>query len=117
MTPHPNSPGADSTGAHGKVRVGVIGCGKISDQYFNGMNRYAVLEVVAQYPNLKELVWAQEEPRNMGAWDFAEPRLREVLPAKLHPRYMGRKAASSPAVGSHHAHDLEQQALVNEVLA
>ncbi|HKJ00470.1 MAG TPA: 2-oxoglutarate dehydrogenase E1 component [bacterium] len=79
--------------------------------------REQVLEVVQQYPNLKELVWAQEEPKNMGAWDFVEPRLREVLPTALYPRYVGRKAASSPAVGSHHAHDIEQEALVHEALA
>jgi 2-oxoglutarate dehydrogenase E1 component len=79
--------------------------------------REQLLEVLGQYPNLTELVWAQEEPKNMGAWDFVEPRLRELLPAKLHPRYVGRKSASSPAVGSHHAHDLEQEAVVGEVLA
>ena len=72
--------------------------------------------VLAQYPNLKELVWAQEEPQNMGAWDFVEPRLREELPARLHPRYVGRKSAASPAVGSHHAHDLEQAAILDEAL-
>jgi 2-oxoglutarate dehydrogenase E1 component len=79
--------------------------------------REQVLEVLAQYPNLAELVWAQEEPKNMGAWDFVEPRLREILPAPPHPRYVGRKSAASPAVGSHHAHDVEQTAVVNEVLA
>ena len=42
--------------------------------------REQIRTVVDQYPNLKEVVWAQEEPQNMGAWDFVEPRLREVLP-------------------------------------
>jgi 2-oxoglutarate dehydrogenase E1 component len=53
----------------------------------------------------------------MGAWDFAEPRFHEELPGKLRFRYIGRKSASSPAVGSHHVHDLEQEAIVKEALA
>ena len=79
--------------------------------------REQVRDVVGQYPNLEEVVWVQEEPRNMGAWDFAEPRFHEELPGKLKIRYIGRKSASSPAVGSHHVHDLEQEAIVKEALA
>ncbi len=52
----------------------------------------------------------------MGAWDFVEPRLREILPDGLSLRYVGRKAASSPAVGSHHLHEKEQEALVDQAL-
>ena len=74
-------------------------------------------EVFEQYPKLKEVVWVQEEPKNMGSWDFAEPRLREIIPKGMMPRYVGRHAAPSPAVGSHHVHDDEQKELVNEALA
>ena len=38
-----------------------------------------ISRVLARYPNLTEIVWAQEEPRNMGAWTYVEPRLRELL--------------------------------------
>ena len=79
--------------------------------------REQLLAALEQYPNVKEVVWAQEEPRNMGAWDFVAPRLRRLLPDHLAPRYVGREAAASPAVGSHHAHEKEQARLVAEVLA
>ena len=83
--------------------------------------REQVRDVIGQYPNLKEVVWLQEEPRNMGAWDFAKPRFNEVLhevqSGKLKFRYIGRKSAPSPAVGSHHIHDLEQEAILQEALA
>jgi 2-oxoglutarate dehydrogenase E1 component len=78
--------------------------------------REQIGEMLGQYPNLREVVWAQEEPQNMGAWDFVEPRLREELPKKLKLRYLGRKSAASPAVGSHHVHGEEQERLVSQVL-
>jgi len=78
--------------------------------------RDQIAEVVGQYPNMEEAVWVQEEPMNMGAWDFAEPRFRETLPPGMEFRYVGRKPAASPAVGSHHVHDMEQAALVKEAL-
>ena len=78
--------------------------------------REQVLDAIALYPNLKEVVWVQEEAKNMGAWDFAEPRFRETLPENLAFSYIGRKPAASPAVGSHHVHDIEQEALVKNAL-
>ena len=73
--------------------------------------------VLTRYPNVKDLVWAQEEPRNMGAWSFVEPRFRETLPPKLSIRYIGRKDAASPAAGSHRAHHDEQEHIVDAVLS
>ncbi|CAM2065464.1 Oxoglutarate dehydrogenase (succinyl-transferring) [Sulfidibacter corallicola] len=67
--------------------------------------------IVAAYPKLEEVVWAQEEPRNMGAWSFMEPRLRARFP-KLKVRYVGRQPAASPAVGSLYLHRQQQDALV-----
>ncbi|MEE8396433.1 MAG: 2-oxoglutarate dehydrogenase E1 component [bacterium] len=74
-------------------------------------------DVRNQYPNAREVLWVQEEPRNMGGWDFVEPRLLRYLPKKLAPRYIGRRAAASPATGSHRVHAAEQAALVAEALA
>jgi len=70
-------------------------------------------EALKGYPNANELVWVQEEPRNMGAWPF----LRERLQA-LHPnvRYVGRPVAAAPATGSHHRHEDQQKALVSSAL-
>ncbi len=74
-------------------------------------------EVLARYPNIAELVWAQEEPRNMGAWSYVEPKLREVLPEGAALTYVGRPDRASPAEGYPAAHALEQSRIVNETLA
>ena len=73
-------------------------------------------EVLARYPNVRELVWAQEEPRNMGAWTYLEPKLREVLPAGAGLHYVGRPDRASPAEGYPAAHALEQNRIVTEAL-
>ncbi|MFN2456140.1 MAG: multifunctional oxoglutarate decarboxylase/oxoglutarate dehydrogenase thiamine pyrophosphate-binding subunit/dihydrolipoyllysine-residue succinyltransferase subunit [Pyrinomonadaceae bacterium] len=73
-------------------------------------------EIFATYPNAKELVWAQEEPQNMGGWTFVEPRLMNLLPGCERPHYVGRTASASPATGSYTVHELEQRKLVNDAL-
>jgi 2-oxoglutarate dehydrogenase E1 component len=65
---------------------------------------------------LHEVVWAQEEPRNMGAWSYMEPRLRELLPGGVTLRYVGRPERASPAEGYPAAHAAEQQRIVEEAL-
>jgi 2-oxoglutarate dehydrogenase E1 component len=74
-------------------------------------------EVLAGYPHLREVVWAQEEPRNMGAWTYMEPRLRETLPPELPLRYAGRPEHASTAAGMPEAHLDEQNRLIEEALA
>jgi 2-oxoglutarate dehydrogenase E1 component len=76
-----------------------------------------VTEVLKRYDHAQEIVWAQEEPKNMGSWTFVAPLLPELLPKKAKLRYAGRSASASPAVGSHHLHDHEQKQLVGEALA
>ena len=73
-------------------------------------------ETLARYPNVRELVWAQEEPRNMGAWTYLEPKLREVLPAGAVLSYAGRPDRASPAEGYPAAHALEQNRIITEAL-
>jgi 2-oxoglutarate dehydrogenase E1 component len=73
--------------------------------------------VLARYPAAKEIVWAQEEPRNMGAWNFVAPRLTEVLPTGAVLRYVGRPERASPAEGYPDAHAAEQARIVAEALA
>ncbi len=73
-------------------------------------------EVISQYPNVKQLVWAQEEPQNMGGWTFVEPRLEGLLPACERPIYIGRSPSASPATGSYTTHQLEQSKLIQEAL-
>jgi 2-oxoglutarate decarboxylase len=72
--------------------------------------------MLAGYPNLAELTWVQEEPRNMGAWNFVEPRLRALLPPGLGLAYTGRPDRASPAEGYPSAHAVEQRRIVEEAL-
>ena len=76
----------------------------------------AVAAVVDQYPNIEEVVWVQEEPKNMGAWTFVSPRLRASTGNQLTVRYLGRPERASPAEGYHQAHTQEQARIVSEVL-
>ncbi|MDH4225198.1 MAG: 2-oxoglutarate dehydrogenase E1 component [Deltaproteobacteria bacterium] len=75
-----------------------------------------VREVLARYPQAKEVVWAQEEPKNMGGWSFIRPCFEEILPPGMELSYAGRPAAASPATGSHRVHHQEQEALVREAM-
>jgi multifunctional 2-oxoglutarate metabolism enzyme len=77
----------------------------------------SIREMLARYPNAHELVWAQEEPQNMGGWTFVQDRLENLLPACERPRYVGRTASASPATGSYSIHQKEQTELVSQALA
>ena len=61
-----------------------------------------------------ELIWAQEEPANMGAWEFVDRHLAPPLPARL--ELVSRPASASPAAGSATRHKLEQEQLVRQAL-
>ncbi|NQU59741.1 MAG: hypothetical protein HQ512_01300, partial [Rhodospirillales bacterium] len=69
----------------------------------------------------KEIVWCQEEPRNMGSWSYIleplEKTLAECAPQAGRPGYVGRAASASPATGSMKIHTKEQAALVDEALS
>ncbi len=74
---------------------------------------------IAPFKNA-EVVWCQEEPKNQGAWSFAEPYIEETLSRIKHksarPRYIGREASAAPATGLNSRHVAEQNKLVNEAL-
>jgi 2-oxoglutarate dehydrogenase E1 component len=73
--------------------------------------------VLDSYPNAERVCWVQEEPQNMGAWDFVYRRLRDLLPPGREPRYIGREEAASPAIGSYKIHQSEQVELVTRALS
>jgi len=78
-----------------------------------------IARILARYSTTAELVWAQEEPRNMGAWRFVRETFLDGLVAAAQPRplrYVGRAASASPAPGSHKVHVLEQEAIVREAV-
>ncbi|SDD00139.1 2-oxoglutarate dehydrogenase E1 component [Cupriavidus sp. YR651] len=72
---------------------------------------------LARHPNLKTVVWSQEEARNQGAWSFIEPQLREVVPSGATLRYAGSPESASTAPGSHAAHAARQAAIVSSAFA
>ncbi|MGA9921110.1 MAG: multifunctional oxoglutarate decarboxylase/oxoglutarate dehydrogenase thiamine pyrophosphate-binding subunit/dihydrolipoyllysine-residue succinyltransferase subunit [Candidatus Dormiibacterota bacterium] len=74
-------------------------------------------QLVRSYPQLEELIWVQEEPRNMGAFSFIYPRLRELLPASVRTGYAGRRQHAAPSEGSMRAHLIEQEQLLQQAFA
>jgi 2-oxoglutarate dehydrogenase E1 component len=76
-----------------------------------------VAAALERYPNVEDVVWAQEEPQNMGAWTFVAPRLRASTGNALNVRYVGRPERASPAEGYESAHKAEQARIVAEALA
>jgi 2-oxoglutarate dehydrogenase E1 component len=76
----------------------------------------AAAELVRSYPSLEELVWAQEEPQNMGAWRAIRHRLEEALPPGVRLRFAGRPWRASPSEGYPTAHLKEQDRIVREAL-
>ncbi|MHB1640048.1 MAG: multifunctional oxoglutarate decarboxylase/oxoglutarate dehydrogenase thiamine pyrophosphate-binding subunit/dihydrolipoyllysine-residue succinyltransferase subunit [Candidatus Dormibacteria bacterium] len=77
----------------------------------------AIAAALVGYPELEQVVWVQEEPRNMGAYTYLLPRLQALLPQGLELGYVGRRAQASPSEGSMSAHLSEQERLVGEALA
>jgi 2-oxoglutarate dehydrogenase E1 component len=75
-----------------------------------------VLELVGRYPNLREVVWVQEEPRNMGARAHMSPRLMQILPEQLSFGYIGRPERASPGEGYPAAHVQEQNRILSTAL-
>ncbi len=80
----------------------------------------ALVSELSRFPKA-EVVWAQEEPRNMGAWSFMEPNLEWVLQhtpiAIPRARYVGRPSSAATATGLASKHNLEQKTLVEQALA
>ncbi len=76
----------------------------------------ALQTLLSQYPNLKEVVWAQEEPRNMGALTFVGPRLRAVVPRTIPMSHVARPDRASPAEGKARKHAQHQEEVVLDAL-
>jgi 2-oxoglutarate dehydrogenase E1 component len=76
-----------------------------------------VVAALDRYPAVDEVVWAQEEPKNMGAWSYVALRLLASAGKELGVRYVGRPERASPAEGYKTTHDVEQARIIQEVLA
>ncbi len=110
----------------GKVYYDLLGTGRLNPESADFAEEVAVArleqlypfpaaeiaEVVALYPNLQEVVWLQEEPRNMGAWLFVAPRLRDILGIRLPLQYIGRTRMASTAEGTQEWHQQAQAQII-----
>jgi 2-oxoglutarate dehydrogenase E1 component len=76
--------------------------------------RVALREVLDGYPSLTEVVWLQEEPENMGAWDWVRGQLEEAIEERWSLRYIGRARSASPSEGSAAWHQINQKRIVEE---
>ena len=76
--------------------------------------REEIVELIASYPNLTEIIWVQEEPKNMGArrFMFTRNRERELVPEGVKLDYIGREYRASPGEGYPAAHRIEQDRIV-----
>ena len=74
----------------------------------------AIRDVMARYPKLREICWVQEEPENMGAWEFVRPLLEQLIDKRWPLRYIGRVRNSSPSEGSSSWHAVNQRAIVEQ---
>jgi 2-oxoglutarate dehydrogenase E1 component len=71
-------------------------------------------EILTEYPNAERLIWVQEEPLNMGAWNYLRPHLRLLVEDRLTLHYVGRPESSSPAEGSTTLYRINQQSLIEQ---
>jgi 2-oxoglutarate dehydrogenase E1 component len=79
------------------------------------LNTELLEKLFSKYSSAKEILWVQEEPKNMGAWSFIAPRISEILNGqKL--SYCGRKESAATATGSLKMHMQEQKEIIDSAL-
>jgi 2-oxoglutarate dehydrogenase E1 component len=72
--------------------------------------------ILRQAPHIENILWVQEERKNMGAWSFVAPIIQDILSSQQKLHYIGRKAGASPSEGQHSAHNRNQQQIIASVL-
>ena len=77
----------------------------------------ALQRVLASYPNVREVVWVQEEPRNMGAWNYVAPHLHTLLDSGIPLNVIARPDRSSPATGFWDLYVAEQEQIIQEAMS
>jgi 2-oxoglutarate dehydrogenase E1 component len=99
----------------GQERNGQVALVRVEELY--PWPHEAVGAILDRYSGAEEVVWAQEEPKNMGAWAFVAPRLRAAVGNAMPIRYIGRPERASPAEGYASAHNEQQAKIIADVLA
>jgi len=125
--PHEGDPGAvrrllfctgkvyyDLAGADGRANRPELSIARIEELY--PFPAEAVSELLSHYPGLQEVVWVQEEPRNMGALSYIGPLLRGVVPRAIHLKHVARPERASPAEGRNRNHRVAQDKIILEAL-
>ena len=87
-----------------------IGIVRVEQLYPLDEDRLAA--AVAEFPNREQVVWVQEEPQNMGSWNYLLPYLIDIFGTDPMPEFVGRAASASPATGSKASHKYEQKHLI-----
>ncbi len=111
----------------GKVMVEIEEALEKSDEKFDWLRSLRVEQLypfpekqlakeLKELPNLEEIVWVQEEPKNMGAWTFVSEYLRDALKEGQSLRYIGRPKRSSPSVGEPNVHRMMQHKIIQEAI-
>ena len=75
-----------------------------------------ITAVLGHYPGIEEVVWAQDEPENMGALSYAVPRLAASVAPTVRITTSSRRRAGSPATGSHDLHSLELASILDRAI-
>jgi len=108
----------DVAGAQARAAATRVAVGRVELLY--PLPKDDLRALVAAYPNLRELVWLQEEPRNKGAWRYLAHHLRDLAPrtasGEVALGYVGRPERASAAEGYPRAHVVEQERIVREAL-
>jgi 2-oxoglutarate dehydrogenase E1 component len=79
------------------------------------LHREVIKEMLHKYRGFSKCIWAQEEPRNMGAWHFIKSEIQSLLPKGKDFEYIGRAQSASPAVGSYALHKKEYAKFIKEL--
>jgi len=105
----------DIVGHEDRERASTVAVARLEQLYPFPVDQAA--ELVRGYPNLREVLWVQEEPQNMGAWRAIRHRLEEAKPDGVVLLYVGRPWRASPSEGYPTAHLREQDRIVRAALA
>ncbi|MGM8213112.1 2-oxoglutarate dehydrogenase E1 component [Virgibacillus sp. W0430] len=111
----------------GKVMVDIEEAIEASEENFDWLRALRIEQIypfpkkelekaLSELPNVEEIVWVQEEPKNMGSWNFVANYLRDVLKEGQLLRYIGRPDRSSPAVGEPNIHKVLQNKIINKAI-
>lgn len=95
-----------------KNKIGDVSIVRI--EQFYPFNKQRLVEVLKSYPNVKNILWLQEEPKNMGAWNFLSGRISELISNNQKLLCVSRPEGASPAVGSGKLSNQQQVNLVEE---